>query len=381
MITQKGFKVTSSEEFYSYMMTEFKKSYPDMTESYNSVLSIISRVIAKNENKRDEDITTRYMFANVSTAYGEHLDRAVLTAGVNRISGTKSFGKVLITKSTNVAQVIIPLGALIEYDSIKYKLSITNALVISKPTVEVNIESVEAGDFNNIGIGMTMNTVDTMIGIEKIITTTKIEGATDTELDAGLRARYYRRLNAYYNSSVKGIIDAVREVEGVTAVDATDNDSHQVSGTMQPHSVSVWVEGGSEESIANIILKTKPAGIYSNGDIEKTIKLGQREYKIRFSRFDVVQTYFKIEVATDKLQVPTDAITEIQTEIIQYVKEHQTIRAYEIVNHLSQKLPWLKGVKSVLFDTNPNPVTSSDLIALSGQTFTSTKDKISVVIL
>lgn len=91
----------------------------------------------------------------------------------------------------------------------------------------------------------------------------------DLETDADLRVRRRAELRGLGNSSV----DAIRErllddslVPGVLAVNVFQNDTDAVNADgMPPHSIEALVEGGEAQTIRDVLLSSKAAGIQAYG--------------------------------------------------------------------------------------------------------------------
>jgi uncharacterized phage protein gp47/JayE len=378
MITRNGYEVVSEENYYKDIMGELKKLYPTMSENPANLLCILARMIARNENARDYDRVESYSNAYVATATGQALSKAVRTAGISRISGTKAIGKVTITKDEDVFQAIIPASMRVKSGNNIYELTSQNAIILNVASIDVEVISIENGTINNIPSGSKLSTVSNILGVKTIVAIEDIAGGSDVESDLALRERYYDRMNAYSNSSLKGIIDTVKAVPNVYAVSGDENNTNQIVGNLLEHSFIIYASGGTEEDIAKAIMHSKPAGVQTNGDISIQVDVSGRKHTIKFSRFKNQEVYYSTEIVVDKTTAPTDIIEIIQEKIAEYTLVNSKIVSYEISNYISQEIESVRGVKTILFGASPSPTTDDDLISESGTNFLTDASKIAV---
>lgn len=381
MINRRGYEVVSEEEYFNDIMSELKTVYPNMSDSPSNLLTVLARVMARNENARDYDRVESYSNAYVATATGQALSKAVRTAGIARISGTRAVGKVVITKDDNISQIIIPKNMVVLSGSLEYETTNKDAVIVNSDEFEIEIASVSVGSEYNIAVGSKFNPVLNIRGVKSISATTEIFGGTSVETDLALRKRYFERMNAYSNSSLNGIIDAVKSITDVFMVSGDENvEDVEVNG-LKPHSFIVYVAGGTDSDIADTIFKTKPAGIQMNGNVEVEVVFSDKTHKILFSRFSNQEVYYKIEVAIDRSIAPSNFDEIIKNEIISYTNSNNKIVSYELTNYISQSIESVRGVKSLMFGLSPNPDSNEDLIAPSGLNFIANFDNIEVVVI
>lgn len=381
MINRRGYDVVPEEQYYDDIMSEFKKEFPHMSDSPSNLLSIIARIIARNENARDYDRVTAYSDAYVATATGMHLSKAVRTAGIARLSGTRAVGRITIEKEDDVAQAILPPAMSIKSGNNVYLLTNQDAIIMNTPTLEYEIVSSDVGAVFNISSGSKFDTVLNIRGIKSIKALTDISGGTDIESDLNLRDRYFRRMNAYSNSSLKGVIDRVSAINDVYMVSGDENRSDTEQNGLLPHSVIIYVAGGTNKEIAEAIMHSKPAGIQTNGDITETVVVSGKEHQVKFSRFESQTVYFNVEVAIDRAISSQDFIDNIKKVIVDFTNSTSKIVGYELSNHISQEMVEVRGVKSLKFGTSDSPQSSDDLTAPSGLNFTTNNAKINVTVI
>lgn len=380
MITENGYEIETEEEWFNNIKNAFKAQFPKMSENPANLLIVLSRIMARNESMRDYDIAQRYSYAYVATATGMHLDKAVGTAGIRRNMGTKAYGTMTLTKDPTVPTIKLPSNFIIKSGDFEYRTT-SGALTITEPTTEIGIEAIEVGDKYNLVAGSSFTSVQYINGIESMVTSGGVAGGTDKETDPVLRQRYYERMNGYVNASLKGVIDSVKTVVGVLRVDGTENTTSEVVDGMAPHSVSIYVEGGVDQEVANKLMDSKPAGIYTNGDVVVSVDVSGRMHDVRFYRFGPVPVYYTLEIVVDHLILSPDFSTKLIDELITYTAGNTSIIAYELSTHLSQTFAEIVGVKKLLFGRTENPTTSDDLIASVGESFSTSSDKIALTVI
>ncbi|MGL5050166.1 MAG: baseplate J/gp47 family protein [Fusobacteriaceae bacterium] len=381
MFERKGYNVVSEEEYYRKIMDDMKKEFPNMSESPSNLLVILARVMARNENIRDYDRTEAYSNAYVATATEQHLSKAVRIIGITRLSGTVAVGKVKITKDNSLSQIIIPAKLEITCNSKSYVTLNPSAIIQNTDEIELEIASVEVGTGNNVGDLSKFETVLNIRGLKEVVSVGVVAGGTNLESDANLRLRYFDRVGAYSNSSLRGIIDKVLSVPEVTRVDGNENCTPNMVDGLLPHSFIVYVAGGSEQEIANEIMSAKPAGIQSNGEIEKTVVVSGRNHSVKFSRFTNQEVYYRFEVVLDKAIASPDFISEMQEVIVSYTNGRAKVIGYELCAYVSKALEEVVGLKSSLFGFEENPTSSEDLVANTGLYLFTDATKIEVVVL
>ena len=381
MIDNRGYEVIPENDYRESIMEDFKLEFPNMSDSPSNLISIIASIMARNENRRDYDRVAAYANAYIATANGMHLSKAVRTAGLNRLTGTKAVGKVRITKSDDVKQLIIPSKTRIKSNELIYETNNSSTLIINEESIEVEIVSVENGVKNNISSMSKFETELNIRGIKEIISVTDISGGTNEESDAALRQRYYRRMSAYTNSSLRGIVDAVRNCDGVVYADGIENNTDVKVGALLPHSFTIFAQGGEELEIATSIFTTKPAGIPPLGEIIVEVDMAGRKHQVGFSRFSTSRVYYDIEVAIDRSIASPDFVDDLKNIIIDYTAKNKTIAAYEIVNYIAQNIDEVRGVRQIKFGTSPNPTQSETIVAQAGKLFVTNPESIKVVVL
>jgi uncharacterized phage protein gp47/JayE len=117
------------------------------------------------------------------------------------------------------------------------------------------------------------------------------------------------------------IEESLKRVEGVDFVLVEENDTIEVdSKGRPPKSYECFVSGGSEDSIAEVVWDTKPAGILTTGKITKIIidANGDEQY-VKFSRPESEYAFIKVVYTVyDSNKFPPNGETLIKEAIVTY---------------------------------------------------------------
>lgn len=377
MISKKGFTVREETDIQNAILDDLAVEFPNMSKERNNALvvlaNILSREISNNENNRLEAYNNAY----VATATGIHLDRAVLTAGVQRIYGTSSYGVCKFTKESG-QNVVIPPSILIESEDLKFITLNTSFVTVTDEGVDIEVKSIETGDIYNLTAGSTFKPVINIRGLKSITNTKNLEGGTNTETDQQLRARYYSLINSVSNCSLNGIIALVARLQDVTRVGGRENVQDVESNGLPPHSFELFIEGSSQSILAKYIQTIKPAGIQTHGSITENVVYEGYTYPIKFSRFNKQNVYYKLNIRTT-VGTSTETLEQkIKESLIRYTQINEVINHSEIVGNLYNTVEGIASIKELKFGQETNPQGDSELVAGSGIAFFTDESKIEI---
>lgn len=156
------------------------------------------------------------------------------------------------------------------------------------------------------GLNTTKNPLDAQVG-------------RNVETDNELRARREVTLQVSGSATVDAIRSRLLAIEGVTDAVIFENTSLVTDGDGVPaKSYECVVDGGDEQTIIQTIWDTKPAGIYTHGNV-----LGQAvdsmglEQDIRFSRPTDVDIWIELDI-TPESGFPTDGAQQIEDALLAF---------------------------------------------------------------
>lgn len=254
-------------------------------------------------------------YNNISpaTATGTGLDRVVALNGIRRAKASYS---TCLIKLTGAAGTTISNGVVQDSRGIQWRLpesvTISNdgtATVLATCTTIGRITAA-TGDINTIvtptrGWTSVTNDVPAIAGVNQ-------------ETDSALRSK--QKISTANPSSTvfEGTIGAIANVDGVVRYAAYENDTDAERDGLPPHSITLVVDGGTNEDVAQAIYLHKTPGCYTNGDIEVNVSGSLTEIPIRFYRPHYVDVAVKVSIKT--LTGYTDATaSQIKANIYDYI--------------------------------------------------------------
>lgn len=377
-LTQYGYNVTGEEEYFNSIIESLKVTFPNINTDKANYAIVMARMFARNEARRDQEIADLYNAAYVSSATGYSLDKAVWVAGIKRLDGTVSVGKVVITKKSTSTSMLIPAYSELIIDSKIYITQNASAVDITSSTYEVDIKSKEVGTLYNLPISSTFKFVVPNVNVDTIISSTEITGGSNIETDVELRDRFFYTLGATKNSSLPSIIGQVKQVTGVTYISGKENNSYEEVDGMPPHSIEILISGGADADIAEAIAKTRAGGIKSFGTSTTEVIIDGITYSEQYTRLQTTMVYYVLNVVVKKDSVPQDIVDLIQAQVIDFTSQNNTIRKFDLDADVAQADLSIVGVMSSYFDVTENPTNSGNITADSGFKFVTENSKIIV---
>lgn len=376
-----GYSLTTSDDYLEQIVNDIQSEFPNMSNASNNFAIVLARIISKVLEENDSIRAEGYSNVYVSTAVDRHLDRAVAIGGVNRRYGTKSYGKIKVTKTDDVPSISIAPNTLIESGDVQYLTNNTGYVPINNSNpVEIEIVSVETGISQNITAGSTFTPVVAIRGLDKMICEKGTSGGTDTESDQELRRRYYLTISSYSNSSLNGIISEVAKMDDVVRVSGRENNTDAEVDGLPAHSFEIFCEGGSDQDVAETIFYVKPAGIQTHGDVQVDIPFNNNTYKISFSRFTKQTVYYELTVKPNIGVATTTLESDMKKAIATYTASSTKINHSELVGYLYNNVKGIGSLSDIKFGFSPNPTTDTELVVEIGKTFNTDDSKIAITL-
>lgn len=193
-----------------------------------------------------------------------------------------------------------------------------NGVTVSYSTTLTIVEVANPIEFYAVETGPLDPAIST---VKNIIT--KIEGWTrasnesaaypgrDVETDIALRQRYSSSVSAQGVAMVESIrANLLENVTGVTAAIVFENSTDEEDEDGRPpHSIEIVVQGGDEQDIADMIWRTKAAGIDTFGSVSVEVTDSQGiVHTINFNRPTEVEAWLQCTVYEDEeSELPGDA--------------------------------------------------------------------------
>lgn len=376
-----GYSLTTSGQYLDKILQDLNTEFPNMSNASNNLTVILARIISNVLEENDAIRGEGYNNVYVATAVEEHLDKAVSIGGITRRYGTKSYGKIKVTKTDDVPSISIPPNTLIETNDVQFTTLNTGYVPINNSNpVEIEIASVETGINQNVTKGSTFTPVVAIRGLDKMICEKGTAGGTDTESDQELRRRYYLTISSYSNSSLNGIISEVAKMDDVVRVSGRENNTDTEVNGLPAHSFEIFCEGGSDQDVAETIFYVKPAGIQTHGDVQVDIPFNNNTYKISFSRFTKQTVYYKLTVKPNIGVATTTLESDMKKAIAIYTASSTKINQSELVGYLYNNVKGIGSLSDIKFGFSPNPTTDTELVVETGKTFNTDDSKIAITL-
>ncbi|KIS22009.1 baseplate J/gp47 family protein [Clostridium botulinum] len=265
-----------------------------------------------------------------NVAIGSGLDSIVKINGIKRKPHTYSKCKVIASgvKNTNIKN-----GIALDKGNIKWNLP-PNVTIPESGQIEVMSVCQIPGPIV-ANPGDITEIYNPTFGWNGVYNEESAELGSYIEDDPKLRKRQSQSTAQASSSILEGTRGAVAQVNKVRRSRVYENDTNQIDELGLPeHSITVVVEGGKEEEIANAIFIHKGPGCFTNGDI--TIKVTDEKKEVTPIRF-FRPTYIDIEVTINIK--PLSGYTTDTTESIK--KNLQTyLNSMEIGSNLSLSSLW-----------------------------------------
>ena len=186
-----------------------------------------------------------------------------------------------------------------------------------------------------------------------------------TETDEELRERF--RNSKFYQSQniIEGILDALKNVSGVSDAIIYENDTGVVDSKGVPaHSFLPIVLGGLPSDVAQAIWDNKPTGIPSVGNTTVQIPDSQGFlHSVSYKQPTEVPIYIKMTIS-DLGTMPGDADAQVKQKLVDYSNNNQFIGDDVIYSRLYTPINSIPGftVNSLTIGKTANPTGTSNIV-------------------
>ncbi|QLG29980.1 baseplate J/gp47 family protein (plasmid) [Halorarum halophilum] len=290
-----------------------------------------------------------YYASYFEDAFGDHLDKLLKLAGVSRIPRRPATGEVTFsTGSANASDVTIQKGTEVttapteNAPAIPFKTTESATLTAGSTDVTVSIKGLQPwetdvdeeylGDQTNVASNTVTIISNPISGIDSVTnqnaTGDVAQGyvaGRDRETDAEFKVRYRNTLSQAGSSTLDAIKSEIYNAhEDITAVSMDENTSitdNTGSGGLPGKSFSATVQytGALEDTIAQAILDSRPAGIQAYGSTDGTATDDDGEtYTQSFEEATAVDIYVDVTATGDGTESGS-ADTSIEDKIIAYI--------------------------------------------------------------
>lgn len=289
----------------------------DFTTSGESVVANLQASDADRELALQEGLLFLANQLDPDQAEGIWLDFICNLNNIERFKATKTVIPITITgtvgTSKNTGEITIIDTTTNEYFTNQNPFSIG-----SEGTVNANFIATSWGEITALP-SSTFELKTPSIGIASVAYNSSGTATIgrNVETDEELRARRLESITYTATSILSSIRSAVSTVEGVTYLNAYENDTMSEVDTLPAKSFEIVVEGGDDDIIAQNILSKKPAGIQAYGTTTKQIEDDDGNiFTIGFTRpekvaIDYTLTFTSPETQTDEWK------TNLKNELVE----------------------------------------------------------------
>ena len=228
------------------------------------------------------------------TSVGAALDAVVKINGIARKASSFSTCPVTLT---GVAGTTISNGVVQDTSGYKWDLP-TPVTIGGSGTITVTATCQTAGAINAL-TGTITKIVTPTAGWTSVTNTSAASLGQPVETDSQLRARQGISTALPSQTMLAGTVAAIKSLSGVTRINPIENPAGVEDDYGTPaHSITMVVEGGTDEDIAAAIFNNRGIGCYTNGTTAVTVTDDETglSMPIRFSRPDYVPIYVSLNV-------------------------------------------------------------------------------------
>lgn len=249
----------------------------------------------------------------------------------------------------------------------------------------VDVNYIEEGDF--IFLANTLTSAPPYSPIQSF-TNTVITGGRYKETDEELRQRFKESSAVLGKATNRAIKSALLNVNGVSEVILTENDSSSVVNGQPAHSIEAVVIGGSDLEVAETLYDVKGAGIELFGNTSIIIKdVNNQDLGIPFTRVSNVFVWVFVEyVKYPEEEFPLNGEQLIKDSVNTYINDlnaGKDVLVGRIEANIYNNVSGVEDIKVSLFSSNnPNaqPSYSIDPIRIAdNQEAVTTLERITTV--
>lgn len=252
-------------------------------------------------------------------------DTYVHTSGIGATAATIVAGLVAkigvqndytATKSAGGTQLVITSNTTLDVIAVNLPPELTASEVTSIGTVENTVDgAIEA-------LANTIINVDTPIsGLDSVNNPIALTLGRSEETDEELRVRSKESVQVAGKATVPAIEAALNQIQGVTQAVVIENRTTSTDPQGRPaKSYESVVDGGSDNTIADVIWDTKPAGVETYGSTTVVLQDNQgNDQAVSFSRPQSQYIWANVEYTIYDAEIfPVDGEAAIANAVVAY---------------------------------------------------------------
>lgn len=366
-LTENGFIAPSYEEVLDSVEDDFISKFgTDIVLTSNSNFGILARLIAWRETLMIQELQKNYYSAFISTATDTSLDRVGSNMDVGRkVQHTAS----AIIEVTTDGEYLIEAGETFETeDGYVFELE-RDITTTQQPDGSWKgtgwVESDEAGEMFNVGantITLETNPDDNVLSVTN---PEPANGGQDYEDDETYRARLLEENESNPGPTAWGMKSALMELPGVRDVNPVENDKADADrwGNL-PYTVHLYILGGNDNDIANVIVNHMAAGTTLVGS--KAMDVTDATGNPRTVHFDHAidkPIYVKVTLKVNEGWNDDEGVDDVKAAIADYIN-HLIIGKTLFLTRLYPLVYSVDGVDEAIITigTNKANLGSNDIV-------------------
>ena len=247
-----------------------------------------------NQWQLAEDV---YYSFDIDAAEGTALNRLTKLGLVTRKDEIKSIGYLQFTGDPYSP---ISIGTQAETELGVIFMTTSFGSTDENGDATIAAECIEPGSIGNVSAN-SINKIKTPVaGISAVTNPLAFEGGRSIESDYELKSRY-EDSHLASGSALDAIVAKVLGIPAVLEVIGYENvENYTDANDLPAGSIEIIVSGGDDDTIAKNILKQKPAGVNTAGNVSKIVFDSKgKDHTIKFSRPEVVQVYIEYVLYTN----------------------------------------------------------------------------------
>lgn len=323
-ILSTGLVIERLDEILARLSQSFRDIYgtdinidPDTPDG--QMIGILSQALADI----NEIIAGVYAFSDPTKAVGTWLDIQLKYVGLERNRQTYSYlNDVLVTGINGTA---IPAGYTVtDVNNIEW-VAVSGG-TISGTTISLQFRSSEYGPFH-LASGQELIPKTVVLGVQSLFTTADSVKGRLQESDESALMRFLRSYQINNYDDREGLEAALLALDDVLDAKVYENYTNVTdSKGIEAHSINAVLIGGSNDDIADAIIKKKSLGCGLQGAETVTVFYKGMDRDIKFDRAAVVPIYAKITVVRKSAAIDVD-----QNAIKEHLSSNQFLIAEDVV--------------------------------------------------
>nr|DAS95355.1 MAG TPA: Baseplate J like protein [Caudoviricetes sp.] len=285
-----------------------------------------------------------YRQLDPDVATGAWLEQRVAYAGLMRRGASYSYLRsVILTGEPNTHLY----AGIVVSDQNKVRWVLTSDIQLDgNGSGRADFRSEQLGSFN-LAKNSTLTIETVTLGLINAVTFENAEVGEEEETDTQLRERFLFSRTKNAQNSADAIQSKISGLPDVRQVKVLENNTKQRDKYgVEPNSLNVVVDGGTDEQIARVIYENKGAGVGLQGSTEKILTVNGERRTLRFDRVTPVDVQVSMRCVRyeDFTEVDKDEIKRLLS--IQKLEIGQNLslsRLYSPINQVGGF--WVKELK------------------------------------